>query len=122
MSSSDDLDDEEMFPTPLTQPTQDDDELMEEQSIRNGEPMSDIDDSRPILTEWRWRQADAHADMEELGHSYIIAKQLVCNKGYSFKSVANDESVFNLVKSTKQPLNRVFNEQIVGSLPSLECV
>ena len=38
LSSSDDLDDEEMFPTPLTQPTQDDDELMEEQSIRNGEP------------------------------------------------------------------------------------
>ncbi len=118
LSSSDDLDDEEMFPTPLTQPTQDD-ELMEEQSIRNGEPMSDIDDSRPILTQWRWRQLEAHADMKELGHSYIIAKQLLENKGYSFKSVENDESVFNLVKSTKQPINRVFNEQIVGESQSL---
>ena len=58
--------------------------------------MSDIDDSRPILTEWRRRQVEAHADMKELGHSYIIAKQLPENKGYSFKSVENDESVFNL--------------------------
>ena len=57
--------------------------------------------------------------MKELGHSYIIAKQLPENKGYSFKSVENDESVFNLVKSTKQPINRVFNEQIVEESQSL---
>ena len=76
-------------------------------------------DDLKVSTEWRKRQSEAHAEMVNLRQSYIIAQQYETGKGYKFKSLSDDESVFNLVKRTLPPSRRVFNEQIVDDGPSL---
>ena len=73
-----------------------------------------------VSTEWRKRQSEAHAEMVNLRHSYIIARQHEPPvKGYQYMSVLDDKSVFKLVKKTWPPSRRVFNEQIVDDGPSL---
>ena len=79
----------------------------------------DTRDDLKVSTEWRKRQSEAHADMVNLRHSYTIGQQYETGKGYKFKSLSDDESVFNLVKRTWPPSRRVFNEQIVDDGPSL---
>ena len=72
-----------------------------------------------VSTEWRKKQSEAHVDMVNLRHSYIIGQQYETGKGYKFKSLSDDKSVLKLVKSTWPPSRRVFNEQIVDDGPSL---
>ncbi len=79
----------------------------------------DTRDDLKVSTEWRKRQSEAHADMVNLRHAYTIGQQYETGKGYKFKSLSDDESVFNLVKNTLHPSRRVFNEQIVNDAPSL---
>lgn len=63
------------------------------------------------LGEWKGKQHDAHVDMNEFGHRYLIASQYE-RGGYKFRSVAEDIDVYNLVKK-KCP---VFNEKLVKLL------
>ena len=77
-------------------------------------------DDLKVSTEWRKRQSEAHAEMVNLRQSYIIAQQYEPPyKGYQYKNVSDDKSVFKLVKNTLPPSRRVFNEQIVNDAPSL---